>query len=104
MTSAWFREEMMNVSLCLLPFAAALLALFGRPAAADAEFAFKETTPTAIELTDNGKPVYVYNFGMTLAKGFPESMRRAAHVPPRSTPARTMTTAHFHPNHPPPPR
>lgn len=89
----------MNVSLSLLSAVAALLALSVRPAAADAEFAFKETSPTAIELTDNGKPVYVYNFGMTLAKGFPENMRRAAYLHPVYAPDGTVVTDDFNPNH-----
>ena len=52
----------MNGTLGLLSLAAVLPALCVRPAKAEGEFAFKETSPTAIELTDNGKPVYVYNW------------------------------------------
>lgn len=89
----------MNGTLGLLSLAAALLPLCVRPAKADGEFAFKETSPTAIELTDNGKPVYVYNFGMTLAKGFPESMRRAAYLHPVYAPDGTVLSDDFNPNH-----
>lgn len=88
----------MSYTFCLLS-AAGLLALCALPAAADAEFAFRETSPTAIELTDNGKPVYVYNFGPTLAKGFPESMRRAAYLHPVYAPDGTVLSDDFNPNH-----
>ena len=69
----------MNYSLCLLSLAAALLAFCALPAGADAEFAFKEISQTALQLSENGKPVYVYNFGMTLAQRVPgeDGPRRA---------------------------
>ena len=40
---------------------------------AQSPFAFREISPTALELSDGGKPVFVYNFGPVLAPGFPES-------------------------------
>jgi len=83
--------------LALIAFVLAVVGV--QPANADGEFAFKETSPTAIELTDNGQPVYVYNFGMTLAKGFPESMRRAAYLHPVYAPDGTVLTDDFNPNH-----
>lgn len=86
--------------ICLLPVAAALLALCLCPALADGAFAFKEISPTAIELTDRGKPVFVYNFGMTLAKGFPESMRRAAYLHPVYAPDGTLLSDDFNGSHP----
>jgi hypothetical protein len=89
----------MNAIATTLLLAAALFALSIAPAAADGAFAFKEISPTAIELTDGGKPVYVYNFGMTLAKGFPESMRRAAYLHPVYAPDGTVLTDDFNPNH-----
>ncbi len=90
----------MNHSLCLLPLVAALLALCALPVSADRAFAFKEIGPTAIELSEEGKPVYVYNFGMTLAKGFPESMRRAVYLHPVFAPDGTVLSDDFNPNHP----
>lgn len=89
----------MNFAACLFPLAAALLALCVLPADAEGEFAFKEISPTAIELSDSGKPVYVYNFGPTLAKGFPEEMRRAAYLHPVYAPDGTVVTDDFNPNH-----
>ena len=89
----------MNPIQSMLPAAAALFALSIASASADTPFAFKETSPTAIELTDNGKPVYVYNFGPTLAPGFPESMRRAAYLHPVYAPDGTLLTDDFNPNH-----
>jgi hypothetical protein len=83
----------------LVAVAAGLAAIAVPPASAEGGFAFKETSPTAIELTDGGRPVYVYNFGMTLAKGFPESMRRAAYLHPVYAPDGTVLTDDFNPNH-----
>jgi hypothetical protein len=62
-------------------------------------FAFKETSPTALELSDGGKPVFVYNFGMTLAPGFPEAMRRACYLHPVYAPDGTLLTDDFNPDH-----
>ena len=89
----------MSYTAGLVPMAAMLLTLFALPAVADAKFAFKEISPTAMELTDNGKPVFVYNFGPTLAKGFPEEMRRAAYLHPVYAPDGTVLSDDFNPNH-----
>lgn len=89
----------MNYSTVYVPFVATILALCTRPAFADGVFVFKEISPTAIELSDNGKPVYVYNFGPTLAKGFPGDMRRTAYLHPVYAPDGTVVTDDFNPNH-----
>lgn len=58
---------------CLLPLTAALLAArCGSLAAAESPFAFHEITSASLELTESGKPVFVYNSGGILAPGFPE--------------------------------
>ena len=56
-------------------------------AAAPSPFQFRESSPTALELSENGEPVFVYNFGMVLAAGFPETMRRSSYLHPVYAPA-----------------
>jgi hypothetical protein len=70
------------------------------PAAAQSPFRFKETSPTALELSDGGEPVFVYNFGMVLAPGFPEAMRRSSYLHPVYAPGGTVLTDDFNPDHP----
>jgi len=80
---------------------AMLLALcIGQAAGGPGPFAFREISPTALELCDGGKPVFVYNFGMTLAPGFPESMRRACYLHPVYAPDGTLLTDDFNKDHP----
>jgi hypothetical protein len=80
---------------------ATLLALcIGQVAGGAGPFAFREVSPTALELCDGGKPVFVYNFGMTLAQGFPESMRRSCYLHPVYAPDGTLLTDDFNPDHP----
>lgn len=62
-------------------------------------FAFREISPTALELQDGGKPVFVYNFGMVLAQGFPEAMRRSCYLHPVYAPDGTVLTDDFNPDH-----
>ena len=78
-----------------------LLTAFVLPAAdAKSPFAFRKSSPTTLELTDGGKPVFVYNFGMTLAKGFPEAMRRSSYLHPVYSPGGVQISDDFNPNHP----
>ena len=69
-------------------------------AGAQSPFAFREISPTALELSDGGKPVFVYNFGMVLAPGFPEAMRRGCYLHPVYAPDGTVLTDDFNPDHP----
>jgi hypothetical protein len=62
-------------------------------------FQFREASSTAVELVENGRPVYVYNHGMTLAAGSPELKRRAAYLHPVRTPAGTVVTDDFPKDH-----
>ena len=64
------------------------------------EFVFREISPTGLQLTDGGKPVFVYNFGMVLAKGFPESMKRSCYLHPVYAPNGAVLTDDFNPDHP----
>jgi hypothetical protein len=85
----------MNCSIALL--AALCLAPLAN---APSPFTFKEISPTGLELSEGGKPVFVYNFGMILAPGFPETMRRSSYLHPVYTPDGTLITDDFNPNHP----
>jgi hypothetical protein len=77
--------------------AASLLSVAG----ADSPFAFREVNdPTGLELSEHGKPVYVYNYGMILAPGFPETMRRSSYLHPVYGPDGTVMTDDFNRDHP----
>jgi hypothetical protein len=77
-----------------------LLALSAATAADPASFGFRQTSATALELSDGGKPVFVYNFGMVLKPGFPESMRRSGYLHPVYAPDGTILTDDFNADHP----
>jgi hypothetical protein len=62
--------------------------------------AFREISPTGLELSENGKPVFVYNFGMVLAPDFPETMRRSCYLHPVYAPDGTLLTDDFNKDHP----
>jgi hypothetical protein len=79
---------------------AMLLTLCAAPTAGPASFAFRQTSPTALELSEGGKPVFVYNFGMVLKRGFPESMRRSCYLHPVYAPDGTPLTDDFNADHP----
>jgi hypothetical protein len=68
--------------------------------AAETPFAFREVGGTGLELSDGGKPVFVYNYGMILARGAAESMRRSSYLHPVYAPDGTLLTDDFNPNHP----
>ena len=85
------------VSLAAAWLAASLLPLAG----ADSPFAFREVNDsTGLELSENGKPVFVYNYGMILARGFPEAMRRSSYLHPVYSPDGTVMTDDFNRDHP----
>jgi len=70
-------------------------------AAAPSAFAFREVNDsTGLELTENGKPVYVYNYGMILAPGASERLRRSCYLHPVYAPDGTLMTDDFNHDHP----
>jgi hypothetical protein len=84
----------------VLPLAAVLLgAATSSQGAAEPGFAFHEISPASLELTENGKPVFVYNFGGILTNGAPESMRRSCYVHPVYAPDGTVLTDDFNKDH-----
>ncbi len=66
------------------------------PAAA---FRFRELNATSIELSENGRPVFVYNFGMMHKAGVPDAMERSSYLHPVYTPSGTIITDDFNPDH-----
>jgi hypothetical protein len=77
---------------------AATLPLFG----AESSFAFREVNDaTGLELSENGKPVYVYNYGLVLAPGALEKSRRSTYLHPVYAPdGTTVLTDDFNRDHP----
>lgn len=68
--------------------------------AAQTPFVFRELGATGLELSESGKPVFVYNYGMVLAPGFPEAMRRSSYLHPVYAPNGAVLTDDFNPDHP----
>jgi hypothetical protein len=64
------------------------------------EFAFREISPTGLQLLDGGKPVFVYNFGTVLAPGFPKQMARSCYLHPVYAPNGALLTDDFNKDHP----
>jgi hypothetical protein len=69
-------------------------------ASGQSPFSMREIGSTGLELSENGKPVFVYNYGMMLAPSFPETMRRSSYLHPVFAPDGTLLTDDFNPNHP----
>lgn len=87
--------------LALLASAAVLAAPLARAADAPSPFKFEEVNnETGLQLTENGKPVYVYNYGMILAPGVPERLRRSSYLHPVYAPDGTLITDDFNHDHP----
>lgn len=63
------------------------------------EFAFHDNGATGLELTESGKPVFTYNYGMLLRRGAPEAMRRSSYIYPFYTPSGVQVGDDFNPNH-----
>ena len=74
-----------KVALLSLLFAASLLP-------AQSPFQFRELGPASLELSENGKPVFVYNHGMKLPAGMPEDRRRSSYLHPVYAPDGTVVT------------
>ena len=54
----------------------ALLLLVASAALAASPFRFRDVSPASVELTENGRPVYVYNHGMMRPEGVPADRYR----------------------------
>ena len=74
---------------------------FGAVAALAApQFGFRDLNSDSLQLTENGKPVFVYNYGLILAPGYPETMRRSTYLHPVYAPDGTVLTDDFNKDHP----
>jgi len=67
---------------------------------AQSRFAFRDVNGTSLELSENGQPVFDYNYGMIWKAGNPESTRRSTYLHPVWAPDGTVVSDDFNPNHP----
>jgi hypothetical protein len=89
------------MSIRILTRVALLIALSCTPSMfAQSPFSFQAVSPVSLELRDSGKPVFVYNYGMVLKEGFPDTMRRSTYLHPVYLPDGTAITDDFNPDHP----
>ena len=79
---------------------ALLLTLILLPAAFAGSFAFRDVSPESLLLEEGGEPVFVYNHGLILKQGFPESMSRSSYLHPVYAPGGVVLTDDFNPDHP----
>ncbi len=75
-----------------------LAALITATPAPKADFAFKEVNDAGLELTDGGKPVFVYNFGM-ISSDVKGAVTRSCYLHPVYAPNGVLITDDFNPNH-----
>lgn len=62
-------------------------------------FEFEEIAPGRLQLNDNGRPVYVYNYGVMRPAGVPEARHRCCYVHPVYTPGGIVITDDFPVDH-----
>ncbi|MCC7496346.1 MAG: PmoA family protein [Bryobacterales bacterium] len=67
--------------------------------APESDFAFHDDQATGLQLTEAGKPVFTYNYGMLRRRGAPEPMRRSSYIYPFYTPSGVQVGDDFNPNH-----
>lgn len=67
---------------------------------ADSSFALRQINDASLELSEQGQPVFVYNFGGILAPGAPEATRRSCYLHPVYAPDGTVLTDDFNKDHP----
>ena len=72
-----------------------LLALIIAPAAALAQFEFRDLDSRSVELTENGAPVYVYNYGTMLKDGAAPDRARCCYLHPVYAPNGVVVTDDF---------
>ena len=78
---------------------ALLLCIAALPLQAASPFQFRELTPSSLELSEDGKPVLVYNHGMILKEGVDEKFRRSSYIHPVYAPDGTVITDDFPKDH-----
>lgn len=65
-----------------------------------AQFEFKDVDGKTVALTENGRPVWSYNYGMMLAKGVADDRTRCCYIHPVYTPAGVVISDDFPQDHP----
>ncbi len=78
----------------------ALLFVMAASLQAAGPFQFREISPSSLELTENGKPVWVYNYGPMLKDGVSPEFRRSTYLHPVYAPDGTVLTDDFPKDHP----
>jgi type 1 glutamine amidotransferase len=64
-----------------------------------AQFRWRDAGPASVELTDNGAPVFTYNFGTMLKDGVPADRARCCYVHPVYAPNGVILTDDFPKDH-----
>ena len=77
----------------------ALLSSFAFCLPAQEPFSFRDVDGVSLELSESGKPVFLYNYGMILNRGAAEKMRRSTYLHPVYAPDGNVITDDFNPNH-----
>jgi hypothetical protein len=62
-------------------------------------FQFREVSPASLELTENGKPVFIYNHGLMRKQGVPEDRYRCCYLHPVYSPDGVVLTDDFPSDH-----
>jgi hypothetical protein len=70
------------------------------PFCAGGTFRFRDVGSTSLELSEDGNPVFVYNYGMLLKEGVKEQYRRSTYLHPVYAPDGTVLTDDFPKDHP----
>jgi type 1 glutamine amidotransferase len=66
---------------------------------ASGQFRFRDVDAKSVELTDNGSPVFVYNYGTTLKQGVPADRARCCYLHPVYAPNGAVITDDFPKDH-----
>jgi type 1 glutamine amidotransferase len=77
-----------------------LLALLAAATAASGQFRFRELNDKSLELSENGAPVFVYNYGMMLKPGVNADRTRCCYLHPVYAPNGVIITDDFPEDHP----
>lgn len=77
----------------------AVAAALSLPLWCQGPFRFRDVNADSVELSEAGKPVYVYIHGMVLANGAPEARRRSGYLHPVYAPDGTVVTDDFPRDH-----
>lgn len=76
-----------------------LLVLTAAGLCAESRFQFRDISPASVELTEDGKPVYVYNYGETQGQDAPADRARCCYLHPVYTPDGVVVTDDFPKDH-----